>query len=372
MIGSTAAIRTKTPLHRRLLGHRLWAPLNDARSWDRLLAPVNPLWSVSECRARVVRVVQEAAGVTSLWLRPNRHFKGFKAGQHVLLELEIDGVRHGRCFSFSQAPRADGLLRLTIKAKPDGIVSTAAQRLQPGQIVRLGQAQGEFAPSPTADKLLFLSAGSGVTPMLALLQAEMTHGFTRDIVIVQCGRTVADSLFADELRVLCAAAPNRGLHLHASGDQGRLDSSQLAALVPDWQERETLLCGPDGFMQIVETMFAVAGRASQLRSESFGRRAIPVEPDALEHAVSYGNPEQLFTVLSGVSLLDAAEQAGLRPRFGCRRGICHSCQCRKRSGSVRNLLTGQISGPGAELIQLCVSTPVSALALDAQATRTTV
>lgn len=370
MTPNAMVIRRQTSLHRRLLGHRLWAPLNDARSWDRLLASVNPLWSMSECRARVVRVVEEASGLSSLWLRPNRHFKGFRPGQHALLELEIDGVRHGRCFSFSQAPRADGLLRLTIKAKPDGIVSTAAQRLQPGQIVRLSQAQGEFAPSAQAGKLLFLSAGSGVTPMLALLQAERARCPVRDIVVIQCGRTRADTLFAGELGELCGELPNSRLWLHASAESGRLDSAALAARVPDWQERQTLLCGPDGFMRAIETMFADAGCAGQLRSESFGRRVQPIDPLAPEHTVSYGFPEQVFTVRAGESLLDGAEQAGLQPRSGCRRGICHSCQCRKRSGSVRNLLTGQLSGPGEELIQLCISTPLSALVLDAQNART--
>jgi ferredoxin len=199
----------------------------------------------------------------------------------------------------------------------------------------------------------------------------MARGSTRDIVVIQCGRSLAHTLFAAELTELCARAPNCRLHLHASAEQGRLDSTALSALVPDWQQRETLLCGPDDFMQTIETMFEAAGRGSQLHSESFGRRAHPIDPDAQQHAVSYGSPEQLFTVLAGASLLDGAEQAGLKPRFGCRRGICHSCQCRKRSGSVRNLLTGQISGAGEELIQLCISTPVSALALDAQDTRTT-
>lgn len=368
---SAAAIRTRSPLHRRLLGHPLLAPLNDARSWDRLLAPINPLWSVSECRARVVRVVDEGAGVKSLWLRPNRHFRGFRAGQHVLLELEIDGVRQGRCFSLSHAPRVDGLLRLTIKAKADGLVSTAAHRLLAGQVVRLSQALGDFEASRQADRLLFLSAGSGVTPMLALLQTELQRSLPRDIVVIQGGRRAVDILFAAELRELCAQAPGWRLHLHASVDHGRLDPPAVAALVPDWQARDTLLCGPNGFMQSIETMYGQAGRSEQLRSESYGRRTYLVDPEAPEHQVAYGTPEQLFTVRAGGSLLDAAEQAGLQPRYGCRRGICHSCQCRKRSGSVRNLLTGQESGAGDELIQLCVSTPISALVLDAQATRTT-
>jgi ferredoxin len=116
-------------------------------------------------------------------------------------------------------------------------------------------------------------------------------------------------------------------------------------------------------MRTIEAAYAVAGRSDQLQCESFGRRAAAVDPTATQHAVSCGANERSFTANAGQSLLDAAEAAGLQPRFGCRRGICRTCQCRKQSGTVLNLLTGQTSGPGAELIQLCISTPQSALEL---------
>ena len=88
--------------------------------------------------------------------------------------------------------------------------------------------------------------------------------------------------------------------------------------------------------------------------------SIPMRPNTVSHI---GDGAREFSAKAGQSLLDAAEAAGLQPRFGCRRGICRTCQCRKRSGTVRNQLTGQLSGPGEELIQLCISTPQSALEL---------
>jgi len=343
--------------------HPLWAPLNDAAAWGRLVSAVRPTWSLSEPRARVVRLVDEAPGVKSLWLRPNARFQGFRSGQHVLLELEIDGARHSRCFSFSHGPRADGLLRLTIKGKKDGPVSAAAHALKPGQVVRLSQAQGDFAPRQADAGLLLLCAGSGVTPMLALLHALSADGSARDVAVLFSNRSDADTVFAKELQDLQTNWPQFRLHLHTSQSNGRLDRRQIAALVPDWAQRETMLCGPDGFMGMVEAMYADAGRSEWLQSESFGRRAAPIDPQASQHAVSYGNPEQVFTAQAGQSLLEAAEAAGLQPRFGCRRGICRTCQCRKRSGTVSNIVTGQVSGPGEELIQLCISTPRSAIEL---------
>ncbi len=348
---------------RQFLRNPLWAPLNKREAWDRLTTAVNPLWSLLEVRARVMKVVDEAPGVKSLWLKPNARFKGFRPGQHVLLELEINGARHARCFSFSAAPRADGLIRLTIKQKTNGPVSAAAHALKPGQIVRLSQAQGVFAPRGTSQKLFLLSAGSGVTPMLSLLQSFANENSERDVVIVHCGHDENDIIFAEELGQLAVQWPQLKLFLHATKKHSHLDKEKIAALVPDWNERETLLCGPDGFMQTVETMYADAGRSDYLQSESFGRRAAPIDRNAAEHVIRSENTEQVFTVQSGQSLLDGAEAAGLQPKFGCRRGICRTCQCKKMSGTVTNLLTGQVSGPGEELIQLCISTPQSAVEL---------
>jgi len=347
----------------RLWQSRLLSPLNDVRAWDSLIATVNPLWSLSEPRARVVKLVDEAEGVRSLWLKPNACFRGFRPGQHVLLELEIDGARHGRCFSLSHALRADGLLRLTIKRKDGGPVSKAAHALQVGQVVRLSQAQGEFAPRASDGKLLLISAGSGITPMMSHLHALASAGATRDVVLLHSSRTEADVIFAEELQQLASSWPQLRVHLHATQANGHLDRDTFMTYVQDWTEREALLCGPDGFMGMIATIYDEAGRSDQLQIESFGRRAAAIDPDAAEHVVSYGATEKQFTAKTGQSLLDAAEAAGLQPRFGCRRGICRTCQCRKRSGTVLNVLTGQISGPGEELIQLCISTPQSAIDL---------
>lgn len=348
---------------RRWWQHPLLAPLNDAQAWDRLLAQVDPVWSLVEARARVVETVDEAPGVRSLWLKPNRCFRGFTPGQHVLLELQINGSKHRRAFSLSAAPRADGLLRLTIKRKPQGPVSTGAHALKAGDVVGLSQASGQFGPASTSAPLLLLCAGSGITPMMSWLLSLADSGSTRPITLLHSVRTVADLLFVEALRGCTARLPKLTVLTHISAQEGRLDASSLAERVPNYGQCDTLLCGPDGFMQMVEALYASAGRSQALISESFGRRAATIDPAACSHAVHAEESEHSFTVLSGQSLLDGAEAAGLSPRFGCRRGICRTCQCTKRSGTVRNLLTGQLSAPGEELIQLCISTPQSAIEL---------
>ncbi len=348
---------------RRWLRNPLLAPFNQPREWERLLSPIAATWSWSEPLARVVSVVDESPGVRSIWLRPNRRFAGFRPGQNLMLELDIDGVRHARCFSLSIAPRRDSLIRLTIRQQRDGRVTGAAHALKAGQVVRISQAQGSFAPKDDRQPLLLISAGSGVTPMMSLLLGMADNGSARDVVVLHCGRGSADTVFAAELTALSERWPRLALRLHDSDADGRLDSKTIVAAVPDWAQREALVCGPTDFMQMVSAHYAAAGRSNQLQCESFGRSPAAVDPLAAEHAVRIEKSEQLFTARAGQSLLEAAEAAGLTPKFGCRRGICRTCQCRKRSGSVLNLLTGQLSGPGDELIQLCVSTPQSAVEL---------
>jgi stearoyl-CoA 9-desaturase NADPH oxidoreductase len=344
---------------RRIWRHPLLAPFNQLDAWNRLVSQANPLWSLSETKARVVRVENEAPDVKSIWLQPNRHFNSFHAGQHVLLSLEVNGARHSRCFSLSHAPRDDGLIRLTVKRKENGPVSNASHALHVGKIVRLGQSQGSFAPRDFSKKLLFLSAGSGITPMLPQLQQLFAQKKCNDVVLLHTAQSQNDFIFADAVKALAVQWPQFTYHFHATQLQGRLDAETISSIIPDWNERHTLLCGPDSFMQMVENMYTEAGCSEHLQSESFGRRATPVDPNASEHVITSNNT--LFNAKAGKNLLDAAEMAGLKPKFGCRRGICRSCQCKKISGTVANLLTGQVSGPGEEWIQLCISSPQSAL-----------
>lgn len=348
---------------RRMLEHPLWAPFNDVAAWERGLARINPFWSLDQPRARVERVVDEAPGVRSIWLRPNGRFLGHRPGQHLLLELELDGVRQARSYSLSAPPRADGLIRLTIKAQAGGRVSPAAHRLRKGDIVRISQAMGDFAPAVAQSKLLLIGAGSGITPLLAWIGHLHATEPTRDVVLIDCLRSDADAICAEELRSLAQNWPQLQVLRHRSRDHGHLDGTAIERLVPDWRQREALLCGPDSMMAAISAFYADAGLLGMLHCERFGLPPAAPDPMAAAHPVHVQKPEQTFTTMAGQSLLLAAEQAGLQPRYGCRRGICRSCQCRKTSGTVLNLLTGQRSSPGEELIQLCISTPLSAVEL---------
>lgn len=342
----------------------LWRPLNDASAWSRVAQLFNRRWSLTECRASVRAVVPECPDVISLHLRPNRRFKGFRAGQHLALTLPVDGVRQSRTFSLSQAPAEDGSLRLTIKCKPGGRVSQAAAALVPGDVVVLSQAAGEFTHARPEHGVLLLSAGSGITPMMAMLQDWCRQAEAPDAVLLHCCRSADDFIFSRELQTLVRRYPALKIIPLYSAESGRLDASALQRLVPDYAGRDALLCGPPDFMAWIADFYAQQGLSAQLRQEHFQPRVTELRPDAERFSAFHADGRAAFSAQRGQSLLEAAEAGGLKPAHGCRRGICMTCQCRKLAGAVQDQLTGLRSGDGEEWIRLCVSTPISDLHLE--------
>jgi stearoyl-CoA 9-desaturase NADPH oxidoreductase len=339
-------------------------PLNDVQGWNTLLQGINGTWSIDEVRARVVRVVHECADVVSLYLKPNRLFKGFKPGQYLALTLPCNGVLQGRSFSLSSAPRADGVIRLTIKSKVDGLVSKAAAALKIGAVVQLSQAAGHFGQAEPQGKQLLIAAGSGITPMMAILQDWAKREPRPDVTLIYSCRNAAHWLFREELQTLVHQWPELRVVPHFSAEQGRFAASALPERVTDIEQRQTLLCGPEAFMADITAFYHTRGLQDQLQQEHFQTRKAELNPDAARFQVFSAAGQNAFSAANGQSLLEAAEQEGLKPMHGCRRGICMTCQCRKLSGVVHNRLTDTRSTAGEGWIQLCVSTPLSDLHLE--------
>jgi ferredoxin-NADP reductase len=340
------------------------APLNDADAIDDVLAQVNPLWSVRRVKAQVVAVREETADARTFVLKPNRHWNGFKAGQHALIDVELDGVRHQRTYTLSSSPRDRDTIAITVKRQPDGAVSNALHdHLKTGQVIGLSQASGEFMLPASDRPILMLSAGSGITPVMSMLRELHARGDDRDVCFVHVCRKPEDAIFAGELHAIAAALPRLKLHFHYTTENGRLPLEALAILVPDYAQRHTLLCGPAAFMAEVRAKWQRDGLAAQLSYEHFG--IAPIATDASGTVeVRAARSERVFTASAAQPLLVEAEAAGLKPRHGCRIGICQSCKCRKQSGVVQNLLTGEISAEPNEMIQLCISAARSDVQLD--------
>jgi ferredoxin-NADP reductase len=333
-------------------------PLNDVAAIDDLLGALHPTWSLGRIRARVLAIHDETPDTKTFTLRPNRRWPGFRAGQHVGIEVDIAGVRHRRRYTISSAPGRDRRIAVTVRRRPDGLVSRwLHDRLAVGDVVTLAPPDGDFVlPRPLPTRILLLSAGSGITPTMSILRDLARRPTRTEIAFVHVARDPAHTIFGTELRALAAELAPLALHLHASAHDGRFDAATLARVVPDWQERPAWLCGPASFMAAMASAWRAAGIASQLRTESFGADLARIaEPGAAPSAIVCTRSERVFTTDGGTPLLAAAERAGLRPRYGCRMGICHTCTCVKRTGTVENLRTGAISSEPGERIQLCIT-----------------
>jgi ferredoxin-NADP reductase len=332
--------------------------LNDVAAIDDLLAGMNATWALGRIKARVVRVHDETPDTKTFVLRPNRRWPGFHAGQHVGVEVEIAGVRHQRRYSIASAPSRERPIAITVKRQPGGKVSGwLHDHLAVGDVVTLAAPGGDFVlPNPLPTRILLLSAGSGITPMMAMLRDLARRSSRTELAFVHVTREPEHTIFGAELRARAAEWAALDLHVHATASAGRFDGDTLSRLVPDWAERPTWLCGPPAFMAAFEARWRAAGIAAQLQTESFGTAsAAPFSTTSAGNEIRCTRSERVFTAAGDTPLLVAAEHGGLRPRYGCRMGICHTCSCVKRSGTVENLRTGEISSEPGERIQLCIS-----------------
>jgi len=349
----------------RVLKSPLLAPISDINLLNDWLMMLKPTWSLSDVRAVITEVISETPDTKTFVLRPNWLWRGHRAGQHVSITVEINGVRHLRTFTLSSSPTASCQLSLTIKRNPQGRVTPYMhEQLRVGDVVTLSQAAGEFVlPARVPEKLLFLSGGSGITPLLSMLRELRANNYQGDIVFLHSARSAADAICRAELEELAAAWPCLRLQLHYSDEAGLLDMERIAVRAPELTERETFMCGPSGFMDAVIAGFAARDLSARLHFERFG--APKPRPRAYGSVqLRFSKSQRSSTSVGDRSLLEEAERAGLKPKHGCRMGICKQCSCKKVSGSVENLLTGESSSAEHEMIQICVSRAQSDLELE--------
>ncbi len=333
------------------------------------LRALHPMLSITEARARVVRIVDETADTRTLVLQPNALWQGrqsAKAGQFVRLRLEIEGRRVERLYSLSSRPGAR-LIAITVKRQTGGLVSEFLhEQVKVGDVLTLSQPAGDFVlPDPLPGKILLLSAGSGITPVMAMLRDLQAREYSGDVVFLHVCRNPQALIFAKALRAIEETFAELSLLVHFDDTDGPFTPEVLQYAVPDWDERSTWMCGPAGFMDVIHCQWHASAISAPLHSERFV--AIPMLP-----TTAPGTPVTVLLATSGKhfvtqgvdALLVQAEKAGLTLKHGCRIGICRSCQCTKKSGKVENLQTGEISDTPNEAIRLCISVARSDLSLD--------
>jgi ferredoxin-NADP reductase len=295
-----------------------------------------------------------------------------------------------RNYSLSSAPAA-GTYRISVKREPGGLVSGYIhESLRPGAVVEAAAPRGEFVLDDADTPVVLISAGIGVTPVLAMLYRLAEQRTEREVWWLHAARGPREHAFSTETRDLLDALLHAHTHIYYSGADdepgqdprvitGRLSARRIAELgLP--VEATAYLCGPVGFMTDMTTALRAAGLAPAcIRSETFGALA-PINPGVVEHirraphrppGPPGSGPEVTFA-RSGVtapfdtgqaSILELAEVCDVPARWQCRSGVCRTCQTPLLSGDV-DYSPPPLDRPVPGTVLLCCARPRTAVVVD--------
>lgn len=332
----------------------------------------DPLRPGAALRGRIESVRPETADAATLVIRPGADWAGHVPGQYVRIGVDVDGVRLWRAYSLTHGPRPDGRISVTVKAVPDGKVSNHLVHGAPvGAMVHLEQAAGDFVLPPVGGRFLFVTAGSGVTPVIGILRnlfpvadsgaVRLPRSAGHDITVVHVAPSEPQSIFLDNLRALDEAGLIR-LVARYDDQHGVLDVADLERLVPDLAERTTFACGPAGLLEAIEQHHEERGLA--LQTEQFRAATVVVGEGG---TLSFDRTGTTVEADGATPILEAGEAAGVLMPSGCRMGVCYGCVVPLREGAVRDLrdgaLTTAVEGDGVN-IQTCINAAAGPCRID--------
>ena len=333
---------------------------HDANFW---LQKINPLWSMNQPLAKVVKKQIVAKDMVSLILQCNRHVQRGVAGQHHPVTVEIAGRHYERTYSLMQVD-ADHLC-LTVKKVDQGLVSSwLVDQSQTGDILRLGQPYGEMQQQVQTPRLLLLAAGSGITPMLSLIEAFCQSRQLKAIFVqlMYWVKTHEDAAYAEYLKEVAENFPNFTYQIFYTQQQDqRLNQSHVSQL-KSLNETTVYACGPSGFAATAETLFK---HVASIQTEAFSLSQF--DTDATDTGfinVTLTQSNKTLAIPKGQSILSSLEHQGIKPKHGCRMGICNKCACTKAQGSTKNLLNGSANHEPSQLLKICVNSAQSDLVID--------
>src|SRR5829696_6182304 len=327
---------------------------------DDYLELINPLWSTQELRGRIERIVPETPHAVTVVIKPGWEWPGHAPGQYLRVGMPVNGIHHWRAYSITSDPgRADGCISITPKLVESGKVSPYLVRTaRPGVIVRLGGVEGSFTlPDPLPAKMLFISAGSGITPIMSMLRSLDRRDELDDVVVLHSAPSEEKCIFGDQLRELDRRHEGFRLRLQLTEEHGRLEPSDLDELVPDWRERETFLSGPSGMLDAMEEHWKEHGLEQHLHMERFQPKLAHDIEEGKGGTIVFKTSEVETECDGATPILVAGEEAGLELPLGCREGICHTCVGRLVSGQIRDLRNGDVDGNEGENVRTCIHAP---------------
>ena len=375
---------------RRVAASRLVAAATWPHGIDGYLGVVAPTWSLTDVRARVAGLRRQTPDTVTLRLRPNANWTGARAGQHVVLTVEVDGVRRSRCFSIASA---EGVaeLELTCKVGPASVVARhLREHVAVGDVLGLSQAQGDFVLPDGLDTdtpILLVGAGSGITPVLAMLRTLAVRSHRGPVRFVHLARTPVDVLHLDDLAAAASQLPAAEVVVVTESGgggadrpavrwvTGRFDPGLLAGrghwagvrrggTGADAPTPLAFVCGPPPLMALMEEGWVGAGGApSAFRTERFTPAGLPASAPGQPGGTVRFARSGVEVANDGRSILEQAEAAGLAPAHGCRMGICHTCVVPATAGCVQPE-GGDVTAADGTPVRICVTAPAGDLTID--------
>jgi ferredoxin-NADP reductase len=353
-----------SPVRRKALNaiRSLFSPLLP----DDYLELINPLWSTRELRGRVEQIRHETPEAATIVIRPGHEWPGHRPGQYVRVGVVVDGVFHWRAYSLTSDPaQTDRCISITPKLVEGGKVTPYLLRqARPGAVVRLGGVEGDFVlPDEVPDRLLFVSAGSGVTPIMSMLRGLDRQAGLDDVVHLHSARTEDAVIFGPELRALERKHDGMRLHLQLTGSRGRLSPADVGELCPDWREREAFVSGPGEMLDALTELWERDGDPARLHMERFQPK-LGLAEEGEGGSIRFLKSDTEVECDGGTPILVAGEEAGLELPFGCREGICHTCVGKLQSGRVRDMRNGKVYGSDGETVRTCINAPEGPVAIE--------
>jgi len=247
--------------------------------------------------------------------------------------------------------------------------------VQKRDVLHIGPAAGNFTITKVNrddDSLselapLFIAAGSGITPILSMIESIKEYNSVLDFTLIYHVLTKDEVVFEKRLVALASSLPNFTFIPHYTDQEGFVCAKQLVKDCNDITTRDIFLCGPPGFMDAVATSASeLSVDPARITQESFGS-GLPISKQGknavVEGTIHFLKSGKQLTSKGDKTLLELAELAGLNPKFGCRNGICFECKCQRGEGQVINTLTGELISPEQNQIQACISIPVGDISI---------
>jgi len=299
---------------------------------------------------RCIAVVDETPDVKTFIFICDPLTKGsYLPGQFITIHPQIDAVVHNRCYTLSSSPSKPDTLSITVKRVDNGIVSNFLHdHFAVGSSVQCTAPAGVFhLHSKVAAKIMLLSAGSGITPVLSMLRFIVDTAQSVDVHFHYSAKTESDLICFEEILLMRKRFNRLTLSVNFTVQQycdftdidtgyGRLSTAMIVKFCPDFMHRDVFVCGPDGFMEKAhKSLLSLGLPTKQYAQESFNITTIePEEEPELCYKVNFSASAIEVNVSANQTILEAAEEAGIYPDYSCMAGVCGSCSSQLMSGDV--------------------------------------